>query len=327
MQPYFEISLPEAFRKKWQKEADKLTVNQNDLHNNLIKKAIFFSQNYLTDEIKYQLQNLKSPKGPPFLVIHNMPIDHTLPSPPKDGKRPGSKRAWTSELSLLALANAAGLHPLSYIQEKGNTLIHEIAPIPGKEKTLSNSGSVPLGFHTDDAILKREYRPEYLMLLGLVNEKEVATYIATLDKLLKRLPLKYIKLLSEPHFRIEAPESFDLWNGKIIQSELRPLLTRDKHGEYEIAGNLYAVKTKHYQARDALNTLINHLPDIKQKVVLAPGDVLIFNNHRCLHARDSVTGIRWLQRIFCRESLSSIHNATSCNSNSYIFDISHLVLE
>ncbi|MDJ0515826.1 MAG: TauD/TfdA family dioxygenase [Trichodesmium sp. MO_231.B1] len=124
------------------------------------------------------------------------------------------------------------------------------------------------------------------------------------------------------------PESFKVWNGKVIQSELRPLVTENHNGELEIVANLYAVKSITNEAKTAVDALSNVLPYVSQAIILQRGDMLLFDNSKCLHGRAAISqnGDRWLQRLFCRRSLMDIRRATDCNSG-FIFDVKFLVLE
>ena len=285
------------------------------------------AKQHLPQEILQSLTRLKQSQGLPFSVIRNLPVDENPGKPPADGKRSLTKATNISEKILLAMCAAAGFQPVAYQQEKG-VLVHEITPVAGKEESLSNEGRTSLGFHTDDSILKACYRPEFLFLLGLVNQPETPTYIAVLDEALQELSPRHQQLLEEPLFRVEAPQSFNLWNGKVIQSEWRSLITRNSNGEAEIAGNLYALVTKTKEAQTALDALSDVLPHVAKEVILQPGDMLLFDNAKCLHGRAAVskTGDRWLQRVFCRRSLTDLRRATGSN-NSFVFDIKFLVLE
>ncbi|MFB2917279.1 MULTISPECIES: TauD/TfdA family dioxygenase [Aerosakkonema] len=318
--------LPEANRIAFLKEAEAIEIQDGvDPNRVLLSKAPQLAK-HLTP-IKHSLKLMQQPHGLPYTVLQNMLIDRELPSPPKDGKRPKNKKTWVSETTLLVTASAAGLQPVAYKQEKGE-LVQQVTPIAGQELSLSNGGRIALGFHTDDAILGRNYRPEYLMLLGLINQCKTPTYIAVLNEALQELSSRHQRILREDRFRIELPESFQLWGGKLIQSEWRSLVNNDSYGEPEIAGNLYSIKTKDKEAQTALNALVDILPYVAKPVVLQPGDLLIFNNHKCLHGRAAVEGgNRWLQRLFARHSLELLRRVTGTSDDTYIFDIQSLVLE
>jgi len=283
------------------------------------------SKHSALEAYRFALKSLILPGGVSFVVMENLPIDNPLPEPPKDGKRPDSK-SWVSEATLFAIQRIAGLQPLSYLQEKAGALVHEVTPVPGLEQSQSNGGVVAFGFHTDNSILKPEFRPEFLTLLGLVNEREIPTFIAPIDWAFAELSSRHQQALMEPKYRVVSPESFNIFGGKVLSSELRPLVTRNADGDLEIAANLYAVTTREPQAQVALDSLRAVLPEIAQAVVLTPGTAVIFNNSRVLHGRAAITGgKRWLQRCFGRKDLTALRQATG-NTSTYSFDIQQLIL-
>ncbi|NEQ76336.1 MAG: hypothetical protein F6K23_26825 [Okeania sp. SIO2C9] len=284
------------------------------------------SKNPALEPYQFSLKSLTQPGGASFLVMRNLPIDRPLPEPPQDGKRPTSKNTWISEATLFSIQRTIGLQPLSYIQEKGGVLVHEVAPVPGLDKSLSNSGIVALGFHTDDSILKPEFRPEFLTLLGLINEHHTPTFIAPIDWAFAELSSRHQQELMKPQYRVESPDSFKIFGGKVLRSELRSLVTRNPSGDLEIAGNLYAVTTREPQAQVALDSLRTVLPEIAESVILEPGCAVIFSNSRVLHGRAAITGgKRWLQRCFSRKNLDALRKATG-NYKTHSFDIQQLIL-
>lgn len=266
-----------------------------------------------------------------YLVLNNLPRDRNLPEPPHNGARPLAKSSWVSEVTLLLLAHVSGLEPVGYQEEKRDVLIHEISPSLGSEKILSSTGKVPLGFHTDLAILKAPYRPNYLFLYGLINEGHTPTYITLLEDVLQTIRLHHQTMetiLKEPRFRVESPASFDIWGGKVIKSEPRPLIYKGLGGLDEISANLYAVSALDPEAQQALQYLMSIVPTLTKEILIAPGKALLFNNHRCLHGRPAISqGRRWLQRLYCRHSLEALHQASGANSGSNLFEISQLILE
>lgn len=311
---------------RWQNDciaANSLLKNKSPLEIMTQGKAI--AKKHVPEYIQQSLRDLKNPAAPGYLVIKGLPIDKELPEPPMDGKRPKDKLTYISERVLFGIASIAGLQPFSYLQENP-TLVHEIAPKIGAELSLSNGGRTPLGFHTDNAILRPEFRPEFLMLLGLINENKVPTSIASVDQAMEQLSDRHQAILQEPRFRIETPESFNIFGGKTIRSEYRPLVWRNEAGIYEIAGNLYAVTAKDSKAHTALQSLIDVLPDVAESVILEPGDLVIFSNSKVLHARAEVQGKRWLQRMFLRDSLADLRLACQTDHKTCIFDLSKLIL-
>lgn len=155
--------------------------------------------------------------GRPYAVIENLPIDQELPPTPLNGKHPADK-GWFSEITLLAMLHLAGLLPLAFQQEKQGQIIHEIAPIRGFSHTQSNAGRVPFAWHADNGHLQRQFRSEFLLLLGLRNPGETKTWIADVGDVMEELQRKFPecdRILRQARFRMNSPQSFD-YNGNSI---------------------------------------------------------------------------------------------------------------
>lgn len=262
-----------------------------------------------------------------YLLCRNMPIDSRLPMAPKNGERPKDKLYWTSEMLLLSLLRVGGMAPLSYFEEKGDELIHQIAPVLNSEHTLSNGGKVKLGMHTDDSFLHKDVRPEFLALLCLINQPCTPTDIASVRQAYELLSAKHQQLLMQPLFRVKTPDSFDkgLGNRKIL-SELRPIVSLDDTGSLCAAGNLYAVECKDQSAQIALLAFGEALEDVSKSIVLQPGNLLIFNNAKVFHSRGQIReGDRYLQRVFGRVDLDVIRKETNATKDEYIFSVKDLL--
>jgi hypothetical protein len=263
------------------------------------------------------------------LQLENLPIDSALPPPPADGQRPEGK-SWLSETILLQLALCADLQPMGLMEEKGGALIHDITPAAGRAAEASSAGVVPLGFHTDLAILRASFRPQFLFLIGLVNESQTPTLIVDLYEALAALSAKepgLADILRHPRFRVESPALLHLWGGKTLRSEPRPLLTPGPGGLEGIAANLDAVTPTDPEAERALTGFKAVLPGCARPIVIGPGSALCFSNFRTLHGRGAIAaGQRWLQRLYCRRSLAELREATGA-AEAVIFPISRLILE
>ena len=152
-----------------------------------------------------------------WAVIDNLPIDDELPPTPLNDQRPTDKR-YVSELTLLSMLHRAELQPLAFQQEKNGQLIQEIAPMRGFSQTQSNAGRVPFAYHADNGHLPREFRPEYLLLLGLRNPGETKTWIADVADVMEKLQRHFPecdRILRQPRYRMPSPNSFD-YNGNSI---------------------------------------------------------------------------------------------------------------
>jgi hypothetical protein len=264
------------------------------------------------------------------LVIDDLPLDPALPAPPSDGRRPAAK-SWLSETTLLGLALNAGLHPMGLVEEN-RSLIHQICPADGRATEASSAGSqVPLGFHTDLAILRAPFRPEFLFLIGLVNEGQTPTLTVDLEEALAalaKLDAALVDVLREPRFRVESPALLRLWGGKSLRSEPRPLLAPSPGGLEGIAANLDAVLPTDAEAKRALTAFQAVLPSRARPIVIHPGSALLLSNLRSLHSRPAIAaGQRWLQRLYCRRCLGQLRETTASGPEAVAFSVARLILE
>jgi L-asparagine oxygenase len=300
---------PRAHAQSIADEADLFSADR-DPYSVAVTEGTKLAKTFLPDSVLEALEQFRRGDAP-FVCIHGLPIGlRPEDVPPSDGKRPASK-SWTSEMTILGVAKAAGLEPLSYTEEALGALVHEVAPVLGREQTNSGTGRKPLGWHVDNAIHPRWLRAEGLALLGLVNPERIPTRLATLDDLLTVLTAEQIATLAQPLFRFPLPESFDLGQGFL--SEPRAVLSHGPDGQMEIGVALYnvLVSARRDDARlavDALEALDTALDRVSRSVLVGPGDMLLFSNLRCLHARNVVPGSRWLQRIYFRESIAHLHS-------------------
>jgi alpha-ketoglutarate-dependent taurine dioxygenase len=72
-----------------------------------------------------------------------------------------------------------------------------------------------------------------------------------------------------------------------------------------------------------LRALLDTLP--AERVVLGPGDALLFKNDRVLHGRDAFTGERWLQRAYFTDSLAPFRERAGAPADAFVFDARRLL--
>ncbi len=246
-----------------------------------------------------------------FIVIRNLPIDTELPETPADGKRPLQK-AMISEAVLLGMVSALRYSPFSYSQEKEGALVHEIAPVRSKSNSVSSNGVVNFDFHTDGSHLNRDFRPHVLALLCLRDTGATPTKLSRLGDVLERMPPEMVFELMQSNFIHTPPDTFEG-----MEPVCGPVLWR-RDDKLEVAVSTHNARPTTPAATEALAKFRALAETCHQKVSWAPGDMVIFNNLRCLHARGEIKGDRWLQRCYGNEQKFSPRVIDLCASNSCV---------
>ncbi len=265
------------------------------------------------------------------LEIHNLPVDPLLPPAPLDGASPVDKKTFVSEGIAAGLAQKVGF-PSLLIGEKKQALVHQITPVPGREHTLSNEGSVDLGFHQDQGpvpdapqIPYGRFMPDWLILTGVQRGSGVTpTLLASVDEALVHVSSKSQTILCDPRFMTDPPESFlkerDPHAGP-LQVPIHPILEHcNGHIEsvFDSTSNLRPADPEDTEALQALQEFQSALGKVCREVVIQPGTSVIFNNRRVVHGRGAVQqeqetnrgAKRWLQRMYIFDIARFASNVT-----------------
>lgn len=311
------LALPPTPRRAWLKDASGLRFP--DAHDArawraFAEAAVELAGRHLPAEFGEALAEFFAPSGPDALLLENMPVDSTLPHAPGDGKRPASKTAVSEAVIAGLIEGHASI--VSYCNEKAGAPIHEITPVAGQEHLSSSAGRVPFACHTDVAFLAPDFAPQGLLLFGLLNHAGAPTAVLPLERILDAASPALVKSLEKPIFLHPAPSSFELKTAVIA-----PILRRDAAGSSRIAVQTHAVQPVNKEAREAiqkLRTLLDSLDPLR--VVLGPGNALLFRNDRVLHGRDAFIGERWLQRAYFTGSLTPFRQRTGMQAPAFAFD-------
>lgn len=316
------LYLPEAARKAWQRDALRLKFpDTHDLAawHKFVEDSVALAQRHLPEDAEEALAAFFGADGPDALLFENLPVDPVLPLPPSDGKRPPSKTAVSEAVIAGLIEGHAAI--FAYCNEKAGAPIHEITPVSGSEHTSSSAGRAPFACHTDAAFLAPRFSPRGLLLFGLLNEPSAPTAVLPLDRILAAAPASLIRSLEKPIFRHPSPSSFE-----ISAAVTAPIICRDAHGRAHISVQTHAVQPINEEAQGAIAQLRALLDTVEtERVVLGPGDALLFKNHRVLHGRDAFSGERWLQRAYFTDSLAAFRDRTGAPVNAFVFDAAKLL--
>lgn len=211
--------------------------------------------------------------------------------------------------TLIAVLTACGYQPFSYLEQQSGELVQSIRPQRGLENANSNAGRVRLGWHTDDAVLKRQFRAQGISLLCVNNDSRSRTYYLSASAVRREVGDETFEVLRQPRFRFATPESFNIFGDKLVYSEPRPIFSYNELGQLEISFAEYSTMPAEHDsvAARCISTLRNCLATLSgEGVCLLPGDCLVFSNFRGLHSRDAVDGQRLLRRAYFRRSFEAL---------------------
>ncbi|WP_443064911.1 TauD/TfdA family dioxygenase [Streptomyces sp. NBC_00576] len=196
---------------------------------------------------------------------------------------------------------------VGYQDEKSGTLFHDVHPVRGEENRIENSGSVAFDFHTEN--VHHPLRPDYLGLLCLRRDHEgiAATRVSSVRDALPLLSAEQVAELRKPQFHSLYPTSFtrDV-EGPRPPAGPHPVIFGSKERPF-IRFNTHNTRAADQGAEHALRALTEALESVCRDLVLAPGDLVVLDNHVVVHGRSAFEPRydgqdRWLRRFYSLRS-------------------------
>jgi L-asparagine oxygenase len=323
-----KVRLADVVRDRWGKDVGGLYPLGDQPDNEFLTAADELARQHLPLAVAGHLADIMMSNGPLFRMADNLPIDGCIPPAPTDGKRPAEKATWISEAVLLGATRALGLEVFTYRQERNGLWPQQVAPMRGQESANHSGNTEEFGLHSDNAILAREHRAEFIALLGLSNDANTETSLVPVDDMLTeldRVSTSFVPLMEDDtQWKVPFPESFDVGPDRTLSNPCA-ILTRGPSGQHEIAMAMYNVQPLTKESRDVIEAIKSILtPPLVRTVVLAPGSILLLNNFRGLHGRGRIAGTRWAQRIYLGRSLEALQTACGTDDGCRVFDVRKL---
>ncbi|GGX77885.1 TauD/TfdA family dioxygenase [Streptomyces anandii] len=312
-----EITLPDEVRDTLGAQLNRLADPNTDIDHSMARLLQIFSS-LPTDLLQQILDFGRHIDTPGVCLVSNLPVDAELPGTPSDGGPSREKKSFVAEGVLLGLSGLLG-EPMGVLTEKAGQLVHDVIPVQGGARTQTNQGSETfLNFHSDimhDVIGRYDIaNPDFLVLSCLRADHEgvAGTFYADARDISAALAPEVLDTLRSPLFRLNAPGSYvrDVAGGQDVLSEPVPMIS-GHHDFPEIAISANGVHALTSGARQALDTLQEVCRQVAHSVHLRPGQALLINNRKGVHARSTFTARydgrdRWLQRTYVRRSLWNV---------------------
>lgn len=204
---------------------------------------------------------------------------------------------------LLEFGNHCGF-PISYKQEQNGRLIQNILPVFKTEYgQISTSSKNDLYMHTEAAF--HPYRPSHVLLLCVRGGGQVATTIASIDKIMKQLDEETIEILQLPHFETGIDESFlgdNPTTFKLITPILRDTEDKIEHLRWSMVFDWSLMSGMNPEAITAFDKFKAAVRNSIENIFLNTGDLMIIDNNRAVHGRTKFQPRydgtdRWLKRL------------------------------
>ncbi len=219
---------------------------------------------------------------------------------------------WPAAGITMAICDSLGINLCSYAVENEGELFVHLVPTIGDSPQAKKSRGAMRG-HTDGVVLPLPWEvtpndglapsPDLVILVGLRNSHHVATRLAPISAVIRKLAKTTLHILQEPLYDISPQISFRMPSDHV--RERCPVIVRDQHEGYIIRfshGNVSANSAAGVAADVALVDLKDAISTSFENVVVKPGDILFVNNRTSLHGREEVmiglTKNRWLLRSY-----------------------------
>ncbi|MFI6327715.1 TauD/TfdA family dioxygenase [Micromonospora chersina] len=239
-----------------------------------------------------------APNGDVLLLHGFLPEGITLPPTVEAPFAPVSGPAQTAALLLAGVMSLFG-EPFTYSSLYKGRLVQNMVPVPTMEFTqTSQSSRGMLDWHVEDGF--RDDRCDYAGLLCLRGDPSGASQYAQAKDL--RLAPEVMATLRQTRFHVKPDPAHTLpadtprrQIAVLTGSESAPEIIYDTH-------HIGPIDDADTEAADALRQLHAGLDEVRISHVMSPGDLLIFDNKRVVHARTPFTARfdgtdRWLMRV------------------------------
>ena len=256
-----------------------------------------------TVEIMRQFARGEVPGG--AVLFHGLVVDEENLGDTPRGSFDSEGRDPVTEAALLGFAAAAG-EVFSFARQHGGALIQNVAPVPGHEYDAVGTGSRSLlDWHTEDAF--DDAHAEYIGLFCLRGDPSAKTALAPMD--LIEVGESDAAILRQPRY-MHGIDKASGGNGRPEDGVRGVVIAGDAEDPWvRIDMDCAAAVAGDDEAAAALERFHAAADKAGLYVTLAPGDLLIWDNHRVLHARSPFTPRydgtdRWLQRVSITSDLT-----------------------
>jgi L-asparagine oxygenase len=290
--PVKAITIPNSVRDKILRLVSQFSVDSSSLTdlNTFILKSKDVIRSQVSGDVIDILQSLYNASSPiSAVLLRNLPVDPFVPPNPTDGSVSLGKSTFVAEAMLVGFGELTSSSVIGYESETqySNPWLQEGFPRTSPGSALTKTSD--LSFHQD-----MSYHPKPPDILGLVNvreghDRQLTTELVDNRGVLETLPASVVSLLRKPRFLVQTSEWVD---ASFQTSHGIPLLTEDFSLAIPVEWkNMVGLDKEAEWAVQMLQRAILEAP--VHHVHFVPGDLLLFNNKRVVHARTPYRDLRF----------------------------------
>ncbi|MYW67603.1 clavaminate synthase [Streptomyces sp. SID8379] len=233
------------------------------------------------------------------LLLRNLPVVADAPLPATPAVPNSVERVPTVAASVVSSVMLQLGEVIAFRNEKSGHLVQNVVPVPGREESQSNAGSVLLELHIENAF--HDNRPDYVGLLCIREDPTGDAKLCT-SSIRRALPLLDAdtrQVLAEPRFLTEPPPSFGTLDS--VRSA-HPILVGDPE-DPNVLVDFAATHPLDDPAKVAMAALREAFVETMVGHRLRVGDLAVVDNRVAVHGRTSFTprydgADRWLERVY-----------------------------
>ncbi|AGS71585.1 TauD/TfdA family dioxygenase [Streptomyces collinus] len=253
------------------------------------------------------------------LLLRGVPVTAGEPLRPTPGVPNSVEHVPTAAAAAIVSVMLQLGEVVAFRNEKSGALVQNVVPVPGKEDSQSNAGSVLLELHVENAF--HDNRPDYVGLLCMREDPTGDAKLCT-SSIRRALPLltgPTRRVLGEPRFLTEPPPSFGALGG--VRSA-HPVLLGDLD-DPNVLVDFAATHPLDEQAEEAMAELREAFVATMAAHRLRVGDLAVVDNRVAVHGRTSFTPRydgedRWLERVYAhldnrRSRVDRLHGGAVLN--------------
>lgn len=246
-----------------------------------------------------------APEGDVVLLRGLLPRNVTFPP---TAEAPWARTTGTAQQAALLLTSVTVMlgEPFTYSSLYEGRIVQNMVPVQGMEYTQTSQSSTGiLDWHCEDSF--REDRCDYAGLICLRGDPSAASMYAAVNAV--DLAPELVATLRQPRYRVIPDPAHVLPDAPVRRasilsgSEASPEIAYDTH-------HIAPIDDADTEAVHALRELGAGLDKVAISHVMEPGDLLIFDNKRVVHARTPFAARfdgtdRWLMRsMICGSALT-----------------------